>query len=63
MLADVQARGGNRQISKTGKLMDKEKMDIRGMFTHNFWLKLISLLIAIIIWLYVNGEITKRLSL
>ena len=25
----------------------------------NFWLKLISLLLAILTWLYVNGEISK----
>ena len=25
----------------------------------NFWIKLISLLLAILTWLYVNGEISK----
>jgi hypothetical protein len=34
-------------------------LNIRKIVTHNFWLKLISLIIAVVIWLYVTGEITK----
>lgn len=32
---------------------------IKLAITNNFWLKLISLVIAIIVWLYVSKEITK----
>lgn len=27
--------------------------------THNFWLKMISLGLAILTWIYVNGELAK----
>ncbi len=28
---------------------------------NNFWLKVISLILAVVVWLYVNGEINKVL--
>ncbi|MFH1318948.1 MAG: hypothetical protein ABIH71_08045 [Candidatus Omnitrophota bacterium] len=36
-----------------------KKINIKKIVTHNFWLKIISLIITIIIWLYVSGDITK----
>jgi hypothetical protein len=36
-----------------------QKIDIKKIIINNFWLKVISLIIAIIVWLYVSGEITK----
>lgn len=36
-----------------------KKINIKKALTNNFWLKIISLVIAVIIWLYVSGEITK----
>ena len=36
-----------------------QKLDIKKAITNNFWLKVISLIVAIIIWLYASGEITK----
>jgi hypothetical protein len=40
-----------------------KKIDIRKAITNNFWLKLISLIIAIIIWFYVSVEITKGIKI
>jgi len=37
--------------------------DLKYTFLNNFWLKLISLIIAIIVWLYVNGELTEGIRL
>ncbi len=37
--------------------------DLKYIFFNNFWLKLISLIIAIIVWLYVNGELTEGIRL
>jgi len=31
-------------------------------FANNFWLKLISLVLAVVTWFYVSGEQTKRQS-
>jgi YbbR domain-containing protein len=28
--------------------------------TNNFWLKLISLILAVVTWLYISGELAKR---
>ncbi|MDD5195192.1 MAG: hypothetical protein PHQ96_05950 [Candidatus Omnitrophica bacterium] len=36
-----------------------EKINIKKALTHNIWLKIASLIIAIIIWLYVSGEISR----
>lgn len=36
-----------------------ERINIKKAITHNLWLKIISLVIAAIIWFYVSGEITK----
>ncbi len=35
-----------------------KKISIKRAIMHNFWLKLISLIIAIFVWLYVSGTIT-----
>ncbi len=35
-----------------------KKINIKKAVTHNFWLKLISLVIAIFVWLYVAATIT-----
>lgn len=35
-----------------------KKVDIKKAITHNFWLKLLALIIAIFVWLYVAGTIT-----
>ncbi len=38
------------------------KIDVKKACIYNFWLKLISLIIAIIIWYYVSGEITQGIQ-
>ena len=40
-----------------------EKINIKKAITHNFWLKLISLIIAAIIWFYVSAELTKGIKI
>ncbi|MDP2922324.1 MAG: hypothetical protein Q8O30_01190 [Candidatus Omnitrophota bacterium] len=40
-----------------------KKIKIKELITYNFWLKLASLIIAIIVWLYVSGEITKGVKI
>ena len=40
-----------------------KKISIKKAITHNFWLKLLSLIIAIFIWFYVSGEITKGIRI
>ena len=35
-----------------------KEINIKRAITHNFWLKIISLIIAILIWVYVSGAIT-----
>jgi hypothetical protein len=40
-----------------------EKISIKKAITHNFWLKIISLIIAVIIWFYVSGEITQGIKI
>ena len=40
-----------------------KKMNIKKAVTHNFWLKLISLVIAAIIWFYVSAELTKGIKI
>lgn len=39
------------------------KIDLKKAVSYNFWLKLISLIIAIIIWYYVSGEITHGIQI
>ena len=39
------------------------KINIKKAITHNFWLKIISLIIAAIIWFYVSGEITTGIKI
>jgi hypothetical protein len=41
----------------------KKEINIKRLILHNFWLKVISLGIAILVWLYVKGEITRGFSL
>ena len=36
-----------------------KELSIKKIITHNFWLKLISLGIAIVTWFYITREITK----
>lgn len=45
------------------KFLNLRKVNLKELITYNFWLKIISLGIAIIIWLYVSNEITKGLKL
>ena len=40
------------------KSVSKKKLG--NMFRLHFWLKLIALVLAILVWLYVRGEITAR---
>ncbi|MDD3296368.1 MAG: hypothetical protein PHU64_03305 [Candidatus Omnitrophica bacterium] len=35
------------------------RVDIKKAITHNFWLKLAALIVAVFIWLYVSGLITS----
>jgi len=39
------------------------KINIKRAITHNFWLKLISLVIAIFIWFYVSEEIIRGIRI
>jgi hypothetical protein len=39
--------------------MFKNEINFKEIITHNLWLKLISLIIAILVWFYVKGEITS----
>ncbi|MFC1674698.1 hypothetical protein ACFL1K_02225 [Candidatus Omnitrophota bacterium] len=43
--------------------MTKKKPDIKSIFLHFFthhpWLKFISLVLAVIVWFYVRGEISR----
>ena len=39
------------------------KINIKKAITHNFWLKLISLIMAAIIWFYVSAELTKGIKI
>jgi len=40
-----------------------KKINIKKAIMHNFWLKVISLIIAAFIWFYVSGEITKGIRI
>ena len=31
----------------------------QAIFTHNLWLKIISFIVAVVVWLYVSNEILK----
>lgn len=35
-----------------------KKIDVKKAVTHNFWLKLLALILAIFVWLYVAATIT-----
>lgn len=39
------------------------KIDFKKAITYNLWLKIIALIIAIIIWYYVSGEITQGIQI
>jgi len=41
----------------------KIKLNFRTFLIHNFWLKIISFIIAVITWLYVNGEIMRGIRI
>jgi hypothetical protein len=45
------------------KLLKLRSLNLKELITYNFWLKIISLGIAIAIWLYVSNEITKGLKI
>ena len=36
-------------------------MKLKRIIFNNFWLKVIALIIAIIIWIYVSGEVSKEI--
>ncbi|MCF7894616.1 MAG: hypothetical protein K9L69_00530 [Candidatus Omnitrophica bacterium] len=40
-----------------------KKIDLQKAITYNFWLKLVALIIAIIVWYYVSGEITQGIQI
>ncbi len=40
-----------------------KKIDFKKAATYNFWLKLVSLAIAIVVWYYVSGEITQGIHI
>jgi hypothetical protein len=44
--------------------MTKERVDtvyrIKHWFTYHPWLKLIALILAMLIWLYVHGEVSQK---
>ncbi|MDD4954715.1 MAG: hypothetical protein PHP17_01565 [Candidatus Omnitrophica bacterium] len=39
------------------------KINIKELITYNFWLKVVSLILAISVWLYVSNEITKGVKI
>jgi len=39
------------------------KINVKELITYNFWLKIVSLILAIIVWLYVSNEITKGVKI
>jgi len=39
------------------------KINLKELITYNFWLKIVSLILAIIVWLYVSNEITKGVKI
>ena len=45
------------------KFLKLKKINLKELVTYNFWLKIISLGIAIVVWIYVSNEITKGLKL
>ncbi len=40
-----------------------KKIDLKKSVTYNFWLKLIALIIAIVVWYYVSGDITQGIQI
>ncbi|MFA6282106.1 MAG: hypothetical protein WCY05_06380 [Candidatus Omnitrophota bacterium] len=45
------------------KFLKLKKINLKELVTYNLWLKIISLGIAIVVWIYVSNEITKGLKL
>ncbi len=45
------------------KFFKLRKINLKELITYNFWLKIVSLVLAIIVWLYVSSEITKGLKI
>jgi len=39
------------------------KINFKDLFTKNLWLKFMSLVIAVIVWLYVSSELTKGIKI
>lgn len=39
------------------------KLSFKKALTNNFWLKLVSLIIAVVVWYYVSGEITQGIQI
>ncbi|MDD4182606.1 MAG: hypothetical protein PHT53_02140 [Candidatus Omnitrophica bacterium] len=39
------------------------KINLKELITYNFWLKIVSLILGIIVWLYVSNEITKGVKI
>jgi hypothetical protein len=40
-----------------------KKINIKKALTHNVWLKIISLVIAVVMWVYIRGEIIQGIKL
>jgi len=45
------------------KFLKLKRVNLKELVTYNFWLKVISLGIAIVVWIYVSNEITKGLKI
>ncbi|MFA5007684.1 MAG: hypothetical protein WC546_00470 [Candidatus Omnitrophota bacterium] len=45
------------------KFFKLRKINIKELITYNFWLKVVSLILAIIVWFYVSNEITKGVKI
>ena len=45
------------------ELFKLRKINIKELITYNFLLKLVSLVLAIIVWFYVSNEITKGMKI
>lgn len=41
----------------------KVRLNLKTLLFNNFWLKVISFIIALIAWLYVNGEIMRGIKI
>jgi hypothetical protein len=49
-------------LRKIRNKIQYKDFSIKALFVHNLWLKIISLVIAIVTWLYVNGELSSGVS-